>query len=313
MMMPAEAIMEYPAYLHAASAGALAAKAEAAREVLRACRLCPRACRADRFAGPRRGYCQIGRLAHVASWGPHHGEEACLSGRRGSGTIFFSRCNLGCVFCQNSDISQASPGNEVEAEALAAIMLDLQDRGCHNINLVTPSHVVPQIIEAVGIAAAKGLRLPLVYNTGGYDSLASLALLDGLVDIYMPDFKAWNPNLANRLLSARNYPGAARRAIREMHRQVGPLEVDRDGIARRGVLVRHLVMPGLIEDSRAIFEFLARDVSPDTYVNILAQYHPAHRSSLYPAVDRPVLMGEVQAARDAAAAAGLHRFDGAAF
>ncbi len=302
--------MEYPAYLQAASSGALAAKAEAAKEALCSCRLCPRACRADRLSGPRRGVCQIGRLARIASWGPHHGEEACLSGRRGSGTVFFSRCNLGCIFCQNAGISQASPGDDMEAEDLAAVLLDLQDRGCLNINLVTPSHVVPQIIEAVGIAAAKGLRLPLVYNTSAYDSLASLAWLDGLVDIYMPDFKVWDPNLAFRLLGVRNYPGTARRAIREMHRQVGPLAMDREGIARRGVLVRHLVLPGLIEDSRSIFEFLGREVSPDTYVNILPQYHPAHRASLVPPIDRPVSKGEVRAARDAAAAAGLHRFDG---
>ena len=232
-----------PAYVKAFEQGALQAKVRTALEHLRECRYCPRGCGFDR-SEDEAGACRIGRHAKVSSAFPHLGEENCLRGSRGSGTIFFAGCNLKCVFCQNAEISQLDDGQEVRAEELAAMMLRLQTAGCHNINFVTPEHVVPQILEALLLAVEGGLRLPLVYNTGAYDSLESLRLMDGVVDIYMPDFKLWSDERSQRYLQEPEYPAAARQAITEMHRQVGPLRVDEQGIALRGVLVRHLVMPG---------------------------------------------------------------------
>jgi len=290
-------------------------RAGRAREELRACHACPRDCGVDRLANETR-VCHTGRWPSVSSAFPHHGEEDCLRGWRGSGTIFFSRCNLRCVFCQNWDISQVRSGVECTAEQLAALMLELQDQGCHNVNLVTPEHVAPQVVEALAVAIPAGLRLPVVYNTSAYDALASLRLLDGLVDIYMPDFKFWHPRSALRLALAADYPQRARAAIAEMHRQVGPLRVGPDGLARRGVLVRHLVMPGLLEESAAIFGWLARELSPDTYVNVMAQYRPAHRVGRprangaigFPEIDRTPTRRELADAYAAARQAGLWRF-----
>jgi putative pyruvate formate lyase activating enzyme len=303
-----------PPYLHLAERRELATRAARARRLLAHCSLCPRRCEADRLAGER-GLCGVGRLARVASYSPHHGEERCLSGARGSGTLFFAGCNLGCVFCQNCEIShhgalEDCAGEEVEAAELADMMIRLQKMGCHNINLVTPSHVVPQFIEALVEAARRGLRLPLVYNTNAYDSLAVLQLLDGVVDIYMPDFKYWDPEKSERFLTARDYPDVARRAIPEMHRQVGDLVVDADGLARRGVLVRHLVMPDGLQDSAEIFAWLAH-LSPDTYVNVMRQYRPEGLVRTEPAryeeISRRVTAGEHREALTLAAAAGLRR------
>ena len=255
--------------------------------------------------------CKTGRYARVSSHFPHFGEEECLRGRNGSGTIFFSMCNLRCVFCQNYDISQAGEGEETEPERLADMMLELQGMGCHNINFVTPEHVVPQILEALPLAVEAGLRLPLVYNTSAYDSMDSLGLLDGIVDIYMPDFKFWDERLSLRYLLAKDYAAVAGRAIREMHRQVGPLKFDERGLARRGVLVRHLVMPGEIAGTREIMSFLAREVSCDTYVNIMQQYYPAGRvnSEKFEEIDRGLDGSEFKTAMDQAQEAGLWRFD----
>ena len=300
-----------PAYLATVAEGRLASKVDGAHLELRRCRACPRDCDVDRLADER-GICHTGRHAYVASAFPHFGEEDCLRGRRGSGTIFFSFCNLKCVFCQNWDISQGDAGRECTAGEIAALMLELQARGCHNINFVTPEHVAPQVVEAIAEAVAAGLRIPIVYNTSAYDALASLQLMDGLVDIYMPDFKFWDPDTARRLARARDYPGVARAAIAEMHRQVGDLVFDEDGVARRGVLVRHLVMPGQLAESAAIFEWLAETLGPDTYVNIMAQYRPEHRvpgRERYADIDRRPLSGEIEAAYAAARAAGLWRFD----
>ena len=216
-----------------------------------------------------------GVTARVSSYFPHLGEEDCLRGWRGSGTIFFSLCNLRCVFCQNFEISQAGQGQLTSPQRLAEMMLELQAMGCHNLNFVTPEHVVPQILEALPLAAEAGLRLPLVYNTSAYDSLDSLQLLDGIIDVYMPDFKIWDEGLSLRYLKARDYPAAARRAILEMHRQVGELQLDENGLAKRGVLLRHLVMPGEIAGTEAIMRFVAEQVSPDSYVNVMGQYYPA--------------------------------------
>jgi putative pyruvate formate lyase activating enzyme len=303
-----------PAYLALAGSGELRRRAAEAVQGLAKCHFCPRDCVADR-AQDHAGLCQGRRHARVASYAPHHGEEDCLRGRRGSGTIFFSGCNLGCVFCQNWEISHDCEGEVVPPERLAEMMLELQTAGCHNINWVTPSHVVPQALEALALAAERGLRLPIVYNTGAYDSMESLRLLDGVVDIYMPDFKFWNPAMAGWLAKARDYPEVARRVIREMHRQVGDLVLDEDGIGQHGLLVRHLVMPDGLAGTREIVRWLATEISPDTYINVMAQYHPAGTvtqpdpAQQFRELRRGITAEEFRAAMDDARAAGLRRFD----
>ncbi len=303
---PSDGQEVWPAYLGLLETGRLTGRARLAAEMQRECRLCPRGCRALRAAGEA-GICGTGSQAVVASYGPHHGEESCLSGWRGSGTIFFSGCSLGCVFCQNHDISQRRSGSPVTAQGLAAIMLELQELGCHNINLVTPTHVVPQILEALEAAACAGLRLPLVYNTSGYDSVETLRLLEGAVDIYMPDVKSLDRDRAARYLNAPDYPEVVRDAVREMHRQVGPLVLDDRGLARRGLLVRHLVMPGCVDDTRRVLRFLASEISPRTYVNVMAQYRPDNRVSpeTFPEISRPLSPEEYQEALLAARGLGL--------
>ncbi len=298
---------DLPAYL---ALGTAEIRRRAARsvEALACCQVCPRNCRVDRLEGVAR-VCATGRRARVSSWFPHFGEEDCLRGTNGSGTIFFSFCNLKCVFCQNHDTSQRGTGGELAPAELAAAMLELQQRGCHNINLVTPEHVVPQILEALPLAMEGGLRLPIVYNTSAYDSLESLELMRGIVDIYMPDFKVWTKQSAMRYLKAKDYPEVARRVVLEMHRQVGPLRVDESGLARRGVLVRHLVMPGLVDEARAIFRFLADEISPDTYVNVMGQYRPEYRSADYAEIDRRPSAEELAQARAACGEVGLTRLD----
>jgi putative pyruvate formate lyase activating enzyme len=305
-----------PAYLRLLEEGGFPARVEAALRELESCKACPRDCGCNRLVG-KTGTCHTGRHAVVSSAFPHFGEEDCLRGWRGSGTIFFGLCNLRCVFCQNWQISQVRSGSEQTAEEIAETMLDLQDQGCHNINFVTPEHVAPQVIEAVAVAAGRGLRLPLVYNTSGYDALRSLELLDGIVDVYMPDFKFWKPESALRLALARDYPERARAAILEMHRQVGPLRLGRDGLAKRGLLVRHLVMPGQTDEAEAILGWLATAVSPDTYVNVMGQYRPDHKVGeagrdarpRFAEIGRPVGAREMDAAFAAGRRAGLWRFD----
>jgi putative pyruvate formate lyase activating enzyme len=230
-------------------------------------------------------------------------------GRHGSGTIFFAHCNLLCVFCQNFDISHGGQGFSTSARELADRMLSLQSAGCHNINFVTPSHVVPQILQALDIAAADGLHIPLVYNSSGYDGVETLKLLEGVVDIYMPDFKFWNPETARRLCDAADYPETARAAIREMHRQVGDLVVDDQGIAVRGLLIRHLVLPAGLADTREVMGFVARELSPDSYVNIMSQYRPCGRASEFPPMDRAPAPGDHQRAVETARAEGITRLD----
>ncbi|MBI5440348.1 MAG: radical SAM protein [Deltaproteobacteria bacterium] len=293
-----------PSYLSLFEAGELARRARAASRRLEACDLCPRTCGKNRRAGER-GACRSAERAVVASYGPHHGEEECLSGSCGSGTIFFSGCNLGCVFCQNWEISHVGGGTEVGPAELAAMMLELQAQGCHNVNFVSPSHVIPQLLAAVEVAAGRGLRLPLVYNTGGYDSLESLALLDGVVDLYMPDMKYGDSALGRKYSKVANYVEVNRGAVKEMHRQVGDLVVDDHGLARRGLLVRHLVMPDGISGSEEVFTFLAEGVSRDTYVNVMDQYRPCHRAGEYPALARRVSHEEVRQALRSAERHGL--------
>lgn len=305
-----------PAYMQLYRSGELADRVESALQELAHCKACPRDCGINRLQNETL-ICNTGRHAVVSSAFPHFGEEDCLRGWKGSGTIFFGLCNLRCVFCQNWDISQQKEGREYTAEEIAEMMLALQEQGCHNINFVTPEHVAPQVIEAIAVAVPQGLRLPLVYNTSAYDALSSLRLLDGLIDIYMPDFKFWYRESARRLAKAKDYPARAREAILEMHRQVGPLKLGSDGLARRGLLVRHLVMPDQEEESAAIFDWLAREVSPDTYVNIMGQYRPFYQvgseardgSKKYGDIDRQPYSTEMSAAYTAARRSGLWRFD----
>ncbi len=240
------------------------------------CLVCPRRCKVDRRADER-GLCGPGRLAVVASWFPHLGEEDCLRGWHGSGTIFLSGCSLRCVFCQNYDISWHLRGAEASPAQLAKTMLELQALGCHNVNWVTPEHVVPELLEALPLAVEAGLRVPIVYNTSAFDALDCLRLLDGIVDVYMPDFKLWTEGRSFRYLKRADYPEVARAAIAEMHRQVGPLVVDDHGLATRGLLLRHLVMPGLLDETEAILRWVAEELGPGTSVNVMAQYHPAGR------------------------------------
>ncbi|MBZ5599622.1 MAG: radical SAM protein [Acidobacteriia bacterium] len=299
-----------PAYLELWRSGELLRRVELGLNKLAACTLCPRNCQVNRLEDKTK-VCKTGRYASVSSYFAHLGEEPCLRGSRGSGTIFFSWCNLRCVFCQNYQISWFGEGRTTKPEELAEMMLRLQHQGCHNINLVTPEHVVPQILEALLLAVERGLTLPLVYNTSAYDSLDSLLLMDGVVDIYMPDFKFWDPEKARRYAKAPDYPEAARRAILEMHRQVGPLVTDEHGVALRGVLLRHLVMPGGVAGTPEIMQWIARELGPETYVNLMAQYHPAGRvtATAYPEIDRCITVREFHQAIDAFHAAGLHRLD----
>ncbi|MDQ7850121.1 MAG: radical SAM protein [Armatimonadota bacterium] len=286
-------------------------RAEEALELLRSCVVCPRDCRVNRLED-RYAVCKTGRHARVSSFFPHLGEEDCLRGWRGSGTIFFAWCNLKCAFCQNFDISHLGQGRVISPGDLARMMVFLQEQGCHNINFVTPEHVVPQILEALPQAVEQGLHLPIVYNTSAYDSLHSLRLLDGIVDIYMPDFKFWDREMSRLYLKAPDYPEVARRVITEMHRQVGPLKLDERGLARRGVLLRHLVMPGGVAGSGEIFRWIAREVSVHTYVNIMDQYYPAGRVGVdrrYDTINRRILPEEYAAAVQAAREAGLYRLD----
>jgi len=300
-----------PAYVATWRDGGLAAKVEAARAELASCKACPRDCEVNRLRDEK-AVCHTGRWPYVASAFAHFGEEDCLRGRHGSGTIFFSYCNLKCVFCQNWDISSREAGRTFPADQIADLMLQLQGEGCHNINFVTPEHVAPQLVEAIALAVPRGLKVPLVYNTSAYDALVSLQLMDGLIDIYMPDFKFWEATTARRLARAVDYPEVARAAVLEMQRQVGVLRFGSDGVARRGVLVRHLVMPGLTDESAAIFRWLHDAVSPDTFVNIMGQYRPEHRvpgAERFADIDCRPSGEEMATAFAAARTAGLRRFD----
>jgi len=297
-----------PIYLETHRRGLLQAKIDAAYEILSQCNFCPRNCLVDRHHGEL-GLCRTNDKPVVSSYGPHFGEEDPLVGSQGSGTIFFTHCNLYCIFCQNYEISHGGEGEEVSVEDLAAMMLNLQKRGCHNINFVTPSHQVYQILAALPLAIAGGLTVPLVYNTGGYDALETLRLLDGVVDIYMPDFKFWDPQVAGDLCSAEDYPEIARQAVKEMHRQVGDLATDDQGVARRGLLVRHLVLPDGLAGTREVMEFLAREISPRTYVNVMGQYRPCGRAAEHPVLRKLLTGREHEEALHMAREAGLTRVD----
>jgi putative pyruvate formate lyase activating enzyme len=299
-----------PVYLRTYARGELARRVERALKLLQSCTACPRNCRINRLED-KFAVCKTGRHAVVSSHFAHHGEEDCLRGWRGSGTIFFTGCNLRCIFCQNFDISWQVRGTPGPPRELAAMMLELQAQGCHNINFVTPEHVVPQIVEALPYAIEQGLRLPLVYNTSAYDSMESLELLDGLVDIYMPDFKYWDSEMARKYSRAPDYPAVARRAIKEMHRQVGNLIIENNGLARHGLLIRHLVMPGDVAGTPAVMQWIADELSPETFINVMAQYHPAGKVSKsdYAEINRRVTPPEYERALHASWRAGLKRLD----
>lgn len=300
--------MREPSYLRLYRKGKLKERIDQAIELMRECRMCPRECGVDRLSGEV-GFCQTGRKAKVASYNAHFGEEAPLVGKSGSGTIFFSSCNLLCSFCQNYDISHSAEGVEVEPEHLAKMMIHLAGRGCHNINFVTPTHVVPQILEGLILAVEHGMDLPLVYNTGGYDNVETLKILDGIFDIYMPDFKFWDQKWAEKFCDAPDYSKKAIEAIKEMHRQVGDLEMDEEGIAVKGLLVRHLVMPGDVANTKEIMTFLADEISVNTYVNVMDQYRPCYRAKEDTTINRGITEKEFKEAIDLAQKSGLKRLD----
>ncbi len=307
MMEPREERIRYlPAYRSRLTIGELTGRAAGLRELMRKCTLCPHNCEARRLDG-RYGVCRSTADAVITSAGPHYGEEAPLTGSRGSGTIFFTSCNLKCTFCQNYDISQMRLGRRVSTLELAEIMLRLQQGGCHNINLVTPTHMVPQFVEALIHSVKRGLSLPIVYNCGGYESVSLLKLLEDIVDIYMPDIKYSDNEVARKFSGAPGYWDIVRSAVKEMHRQVGNLVVDAKGIAERGLLIRHLVLPNGLSGSSAVLDFISREVSASTYVNIMDQYRPAYRALRYNELSRTIKQSEYREVLEYAMQVGLHR------
>lgn len=298
--------MYQPSYINLYRKGTLQERIEKMRKLLQECQICPRRCKVNRFEN-KFGTCKVGKLPKISSYDPHFGEESPLVGTHGSGTIFITSCNLGCVFCQNYDISHCGAGYDISFERLAHMMIELQDMGCHNINFVTPTHVVPQILEALPMAIRDGLNIPLVYNTGGYDLVETLQLLEGVFDIYMSDFKFSDNDVASELCKASDYPLVAMKAIREMHRQVGDLVVDERGIAERGLIVRHLVMPHGLAGTRKVMQFLAQNISSNTYVNIMDQYRPCGIAHAYPEINRRISMEEFENALQIAREEGICR------
>ncbi|MFQ5866440.1 MAG: radical SAM protein [bacterium] len=293
-------------YVELYERGILKKRKEELNKLLERCHLCPRKCLVNRVQDEK-GFCGAGTRVVVSSYNLHFGEEPPISGYRGSGTIFFTQCNLRCCFCQNYPISQLGNGQEVEISELATMMVKLQKLGAHNINFVTPTHFVPQIVEALDLAVREGLKIPLVYNSGGYDSVETLELLEGIVDIYMPDAKYSNPESARTYSRAADYFEVNRKALLEMHRQVGDLKMDRDGIAKWGLLIRHLVMPEDIAGSRSVLEFIAKNISKNTYMSIMAQYHPAHLAFEFPELSRRISKREYDAVLKMADELGLER------
>lgn len=296
---------KYPSYLNI-SEKELVKRIKKAYEILEKCSICPRKCGVNRLKNEK-GFCRVGKEPVISAYYLHFGEENVLVGSGGSGTIFFSHCNLACVYCQNYDISQLGAGTEISLERLAEMMIELQNQGCHNINFVSPTPYVPQILGSLPLAIKKGLNLPLVYNTNSYDSVETLKLLDGIVDIYMPDAKYALEEVGRRYSMVSNYPEVMKKAIKEMHRQVGDLEIDKRGIAIRGLLVRHLVLPGGLAGTKEIMRFLVKEISPSTFVNIMAQYHPCYKAEQFPPLDGSLSLLEHQKAVEIAKQAGLKR------
>lgn len=295
-----------PGYLKLHKIKELQKRIELLNKRLEECHLCPRECKVNRIKGEK-GFCKSGVKAKISSVHPHFGEEPELVGRYGSGTIFFTNCNLGCIFCQNDDISHLGNGEEITKEELAQAMLSLQNLGCHNINLVTPTHFVPQWVEALSRAIEMGLNIPIVYNCGGYEGIETLKLLEGIVDIYMPDVKYADSEVAEKYSKAKDYPEVVKQALLEMYRQVGNLQVNDEGIATRGLLVRHLVLPYNLAGTQEMMSFIAREISKETYVNIMSQYRPMYLAHNYPLISRSISQEEYDQAIDMAKKSGLRR------
>ncbi len=304
--MPEETF--FPAYLKTYEEGRFAEITQTALRMLEACTVCPRDCGVDRTKD-KKGFCEAGYLPEVSSYSPHFGEECPLVGHHGSGTIFLTHCNLGCLFCQNYSISHTGDGRKIPVQKLARMMIELQRMGCHNINFVSPTHFVPQILQSLPHAIEMGLNVPLVYNTGGYDALATLRLLDGVFDIYMPDFKYSRGEISNKYSHAPDYPQVAEKALEEMFRQVGDLRIDEQGIAFRGLLVRHLVLPGGLAGTRDVMRFLATRISKNTYVNIMDQYYPCGDIPLDSPMRRRITTEEYDEAIARAKKEGITRLD----
>jgi putative pyruvate formate lyase activating enzyme len=294
-----------PSYLEAYANGRLAKVVENALKMLESCQLCPRGCKINRLDN-KPGFCRIGRNSKVYSYLAHHGEEPPISGSAGSGTIFFSGCNMACVYCQNFEFSQSNSGREVEAKELAGFMLELQTLGCHNINLVTPAHILPQILEALIIAIENGLELPLVYNTSGYDSLETLKLLEGIVDIYLPDMRYADKKCSLKYSAAPDYPEVNRQAIKEMHRQVGTAHFDENEILTRGMIIRHLVLPENIAGTEEILKFISQEISPESYISLMSQYMPYHKATRFKELSRRINIQEYDAATSLMEKYGLY-------
>ena len=297
-----------PIYIQTYKDGRLREKIKQAYCLLRNCTLCPRKCGVNRLNNEK-GICKTGRNAIVSSYNAHFGEEAPLVGRHGSGTIFFTNCNLLCIFCQNYEISHDGNGYEISDNELARMMLELQDRGCHNINFVSPSHVIPQILSALEIAIETGLSIPIIYNSGGYDSVETLKILNGVFDIYMPDFKFWDSKIAELTCNASDYPDVVQKAISEMYQQVGDFIIDNTGIAKRGLLVRHLVLPNNLANTKAIAEFISIKISKNTYINVMSQYYPYGRAYEIKGLSNYLSRKEFEKALIAVRKAGLSRLD----
>ena len=300
---------ETPSYIELYQRGLLPDRIKKLKEFLKECTLCPRNCRVNRIKGEK-GFCRGGEFPCVSSVGPHFGEETPLVGLKGSGTIFFTFCSLGCIFCQNYDISHFGAGLEVSIEELSKMMVMLQRQGCHNINFVTPTHQIAQIVESLPNAIENGLSVPLVYNCGGYESVETIKLLDGIFDIYMPDFKYGDDEAAMKYSGARDYVERAKESIKEMHRQAGDLVLDKNGIAEKGLIIRHLVLPGGLAGTREVMRFIAKEISKDTYVNVMGQYRPCHSASEHSPLDRRVTEEELAGAFVIAKEEGLWRFAG---
>jgi putative pyruvate formate lyase activating enzyme len=295
----------YPAYLESYDNGKLNRIIEATFKMLGSCCICPRKCKIDRL-NDKRGFCRIGLKPQVCSFMPHHGEEPAISGKRGSGTIFFSGCNMACVYCQNYEFSQLDEGSGVGDEELADFMLQLQEIGCHNINLVTPTHILPQILKALSLAIPKGLKIPLVYNTGGYECFKIIKLLDGIVDIYLPDMRYADNDMAIQYSCAPDYPKFNQEALKEMHRQVGTAQLDNEGIIKKGIIIRHLVLPHNISGTDRIMKFIAQELSKDTYISLMSQYFPCYKANRFKEISRRITYKEYADAKRAMEKYGLH-------
>ena len=296
-----------PMYLEKLTINDLRKRADALQQLLTECRICPNKCNVNRLEGEEGSYCHSANEVIVSSFAPHFGEEPPLVGFSGSGTIFFTNCNLSCVFCQNYDISQLGHGSRGSVEQLAEIMLLLQNKGCHNINLVSPTHFVPQIVSALVIAVDKGVEIPIVYNCGGYESVETLKLLEDIIDIYMPDIKYSDSETAARLSGVKNYWDVVQSAVKEMHRQVGDLHINRRGITKRGLLIRHLVLPNNLAGTKKVIDFIASEISKETYVNIMDQYYPSNKANQYAELNRRITNEEYQLIINYAKQRGLSR------